>query len=198
MRPDRISLKFFVNDPAAVDFDAFIPLFHDWIQNNKVEGLLIDVADYKHVPNGPGIMLIGHESDYSMDNAEGRPGLMYTRKREMPDDLADVLRLTFRLALTACKILEAEPRVNGKITFSTAHADLIFFDRLHTPNNAETFEAVHSTIATILKEVYSAEAQIERAQNDPREPLTIKISAPETPLATLVGRLEANGAKSAV
>ena len=82
MISQRISVKFFVSEPDAVHLPAFIPVFHRWIQDHAVEGLLIDVADYKHVPEGPGILLIGHEGDYSIDMAKGRPGLLYSRKRE--------------------------------------------------------------------------------------------------------------------
>jgi len=197
MIPDRISVKYFVTDPAAVDFDAFVPLFHDWIQKNKVEGLLIDVADYKHVPNGPGMMLIGHEGDYSMDNAEGRPGLMYTRKRQRPDDLVDLLRLIFRLDLSAAQVLESEPAVQGKIKISTAEAEVIFFDRLHTPNNADTFEAVRGTLESVLQEIYGTAAQVALVPTDPRQPLTLKITASEIPLASLIERLPASTTSAA-
>ena len=80
--PQRIKVKYFVQEPAAVDLPAFIPVFHHWIQEHRVEGLLIDVADYKHMQNGPGIVLIGHEADYALDLAGGRPGLIYDRKRQ--------------------------------------------------------------------------------------------------------------------
>ena len=33
-------------------------------------------------PTGPGIMLIGHEADRSLDFGEGRPGVVYQRKRD--------------------------------------------------------------------------------------------------------------------
>jgi len=36
-----------------------------------VPGLLIDVADYAHVPDGPGVILIGHDVDYGIMNRHG-------------------------------------------------------------------------------------------------------------------------------
>ena len=100
MIPNHIKVKFFVEAPNAVDLPAFIPLFHRWIQKKTVEGLLIDVADYQHVPEGPGILLMGHEGNYAMDMANGRPGLLYSRKREWGDDktLQQRLHTVFRLA----------------------------------------------------------------------------------------------------
>ena len=35
--------------------------------------MLIDVADYRHVPAGPGVLLIGHEANYSLDNRREPP-----------------------------------------------------------------------------------------------------------------------------
>ncbi|MBY0396577.1 MAG: hypothetical protein K2X91_08940, partial [Thermoleophilia bacterium] len=77
----RIGVKLYAEDPAAVRPDRFIPVFHGWIQRGAVPGLLIDVADYAHVPQGPGVMLIGHEADHAIDLGEGRPGVLYQRKR---------------------------------------------------------------------------------------------------------------------
>ena len=67
MLPKRISVKLFTTDPEAeVDLHKYIRVFHEFIKEKKVEGLLIDVADYSHVPEGPGIVLIGHDVDYSL------------------------------------------------------------------------------------------------------------------------------------
>src|SRR5205807_2486817 len=66
------------------DLDPVIPIFHSWIQNQPFGELLIDVADYRHVHHGPGIVLIGHEADYSLDQTDGRLGLRYNRKAPLP------------------------------------------------------------------------------------------------------------------
>jgi len=76
--PHRIKIKYFVQEPENVDLPAFVPLFHRWIQNQSGDDLLIDVADYKHVPNGPGVLLMGHQADYALDMSQGRPGLIYS------------------------------------------------------------------------------------------------------------------------
>ncbi len=198
MIPNRVSVKYFVTDPGVVDLDAFIPVYHNWIQKHAVEGLLIDVADYKHVRQGPGIILIGHEGDYGMDLAEGRPGLMYTRKRQIPNDLGELLRLTFRLALTASKLLASEPAFKSKLKFSTAEAEVVFQDRLRVPNRPETFDEIRETLQTVVNEIYGdTGAKLERVQNDPRQCLTVKIVAPEAPITSLVERLEVSRAATA-
>ena len=64
----RIVVKFHLDDGSPVELDKVIPVFHRWIQTGAVEGLLIDVADYSHVPQGPGVMLIAHEGNYALEN----------------------------------------------------------------------------------------------------------------------------------
>ena len=72
--------------------DDFIPVFHRWIQKQTVSGhLLIDVHDYSHIHQGPGILLVGHEGNFSIDLADGTawPLLLPQTTGRQP---ADVLR----------------------------------------------------------------------------------------------------------
>ena len=60
MNVQHVNVKIFAEDPA-IELDGAIPVFHRWIQRNVCEELLIDVADYRHVPAGPGVLLVGHD-----------------------------------------------------------------------------------------------------------------------------------------
>ena len=68
----HVRVKIFARE--SVDLGAAIPVFHRWIQDRVCPEMLIDVADYRHVPNGPGVVLMGHEASYSLDNTKGRLG----------------------------------------------------------------------------------------------------------------------------
>ena len=59
-------------------------MFHDWIQNQRLDELLIDVVDYRHVHDGPGVILIAHDAHYAFDTSEGRLGLLYSRRPRDP------------------------------------------------------------------------------------------------------------------
>src|SRR3954465_5689913 len=69
MIPLRTQVKFFlttaegVANADGIDLAAFAPVFQRWIQQKSVEGQFVDVADYRHVFEGPSIVLIGHDSD---------------------------------------------------------------------------------------------------------------------------------------
>jgi hypothetical protein len=50
----KINIKFFVAEPNRVSMDSFVDVFHSWIQAS--DGEYYDIADYGHVPAGPGIV----------------------------------------------------------------------------------------------------------------------------------------------
>src|SRR4029077_10076795 len=67
MELQHVNVKLIVRTPEEVDLEPLIPIFHGWIQGRVCDELLLDIADYRHVPAGPGVVLIGHEADYSVD-----------------------------------------------------------------------------------------------------------------------------------
>src|SRR5262249_35071111 len=105
MLPGKIQVKFYFRDSSNLELDAFVPVFQRWIREHVLSDLLVDVASYSHVRHGPGVVLIGDACDYSIDEQDGRRGLLFNRKRHAPArQLADA----FFRALTACKLLEQE------------------------------------------------------------------------------------------
>ena len=111
-----------VHSPSAVEPGAFIPVFHRWIQERRVEGLAIDVADYRHVPEGPGVLLVGHEADYVLDLAEGPPGLLYSRKRGTGGPLETRLRTSIHAALVRVVLSEREAAINDVCMYCAGRA----------------------------------------------------------------------------
>jgi len=171
MELHRIGVKFFVADPAAVQLEAFIPIFHGWIQKQALAAhLLIDVHDYSHVHNGPGILLVAHEGNFSIDMSDGRPGLMYYRKT--PTTLSPVEHFTtvLRSALQACRLLEKDARLR----FNFDEFVVVANDRLNAPNTDRTFADLEPAISSALKQVFeSAPFVLTRSSIDPKERLTV-------------------------
>ena len=57
----EFAIKFFAVDSVELAPRDFIPIFHEWIKSRRLEDeVMIDVADYSHVPDGPGVILVGH------------------------------------------------------------------------------------------------------------------------------------------
>ena len=120
---------------SEVDVSGAIAVFHRWIQEQDFPGLLIDVADYQHVPNGPGIMLVAHDAIYSLDQHGGRLGLLYNRRTKLEEFPAVVLRQAFRATLEVCRKLESEPEFLGALEFECQSCEVVINDRALAPNN---------------------------------------------------------------
>jgi hypothetical protein len=187
----KIVVKFFAAGAPAVPLETYIPVFHRWIQKGSVEGLLLDVADYGHLPQSPGIVLVAHEADYMMDASEGPLGLLYNRKGPGAGSLSDRIKAAFKAALGACVKLEQEPELQGKLKFSAGQALFIANDRLLAPNREESFQELRPDLALALQAVYGgAPLEIARDTRDPRTRLTVSIrSAQPTEAAALLARL---------
>jgi hypothetical protein len=179
MVPKRIAVKFFADpDPGdGLDLAPAIGLFHRLIQSKGVEGLLVDVADYAHVPEGPGVVLIGHDVDYGIDRTAGRTGLLITRKHYAGLTLADVLRDTLRKGLLAMSAIEKDGALS--LRFAPGAFTLRLLDRLASPNDAAAFEAARQAVAPLLAEAFGGAAhEVTRAgAEDPRKPLTLAVRA---------------------
>jgi hypothetical protein len=145
----RIGIKLFLDPSIKVDLDAVIPVFHKWIQEQQLPGhLLIDVADYSHVHNGPGVVLVAHEANLSIDQADGRPGLYYQTKRPQENTTFGQRVAGARAAAQAAA--ELASRDLG-YKFVTGEMLVRIADRLAAPNTAETFEAVRTDLTRALE-----------------------------------------------
>ena len=119
------------------DLELFIPVFHKWIQGNKISNhIMIDVADYKHISDGPGIMLIGHEGNFSIDMENGEAGLLYTRKQVLGEDVVENIQIITSILDHACKLLEMNDNLKGKIIFNNQYK-IISNDRYYFPAGKE-------------------------------------------------------------
>ena len=184
---EKFCVKFYVADPQGVELLDLIPVFHSWIQAQAVAGLLIDVADYIHVPDGPGIVLVGHEADYSLDRAEGPLGLLYNRKRLGQGSNTDRLCAGLRNALKACHLLEGQ----ASMRFDGHRFRFMGNDRLVTPNDDVTLDALRPDLDAVLALLYPGqEPVVRRDETDPRRRLTLEITTAEpVDVKTLLGRL---------
>jgi hypothetical protein len=150
MELQHINAKVYLADGSQVEPRRIIDVFHEWIRKGVFDELLIDVADYSHVPAGPGVMLIGHEADYSLDNAHNRPGLRYNRKSALTGDNEARFRQALLSALRACQLLESEFTGDDAPAFSRTHFDLFINDRALAPNTVETFAAAKPELEAVL------------------------------------------------
>ena len=175
MQAQQLSVKLFAADPGAVVMGAFAAIFHRWIQEKRIpHQLLIDVADYQHVPDGPGIVLIAHQAHYAIDGERGPLGLLYSVKRDPPGELADKLVEAFRDAVAAARALEEDPA--RPIRFRGDRVRLGVMSRNLAPNTGETFAAARPALEAFAARLYPGRPAAIAHLAAPREPFAVDIA----------------------
>jgi len=177
MQLQHVNVKLLVENPEEADFEPLIPVFHGWIENQNGDELLIDVADYAHVPAGPGVVLIGHEGNYSVDNTGNRLGVRYNRKAIVDGSNQDCLTQAARAALMAFQRLELEPRLGGKFRFNGQDIEIFINDRLVAPNNAAMREAFDADLHLFSRKLFRGMEYSISYGTDPRSLFTAFVKA---------------------
>ena len=157
--------------------EAMVPVFHRWIQERARPELLIDIADYRHVPDGPGVMLIGHQADYSLDHGNGQWGVRYNRKAVLQGSNRDRLQQSLRSALEACRILEQEERLQGRVRFNGRQIVLTVNDRLLAPNTPEMRAAVRAELEPFIQKLLAGASHEIAFDEEPRKLLTLTVTS---------------------
>lgn len=188
MIAQQISVKVFARE-AAVDLSAFIPIFHRWIQEGRMpDHLLIDVADYAHVVDGPGVVLIGHEAHIGVDAERGPVGVIYNRKRDEPGELEPKLVEAARWALTAALALEQDPA--QVIHFRGEKLRVAIMSRRFGAADEATWAAARPAVEALAKRLWPGAAVTYAPRLDPRDPFAVDIEAPgSVGVADLLSRL---------
>ena len=184
----KIGVKFFLADSAKVEPLTLIPVFHRWIQDQSVDGLLVDVADYSHLHHGPGIMLIAHEGDYSFDMAGGRPGLVYRRKQPLEGSFEERLVTLCRIGLQACLLLESDNEA-GTPGFRGDEISLVANDRLAAPNGEETLAQLAPGLRGLATRLFGEGEHSVTASPVSEEPFSAILSADENGDVSSVSRI---------
>jgi len=158
MQANKIHVKIYASKAPATD--KLVPTFHRWIRDKVLDELAIDVADYEHVHEGPGVVLVGHAFDYYWDLGEGRPGLVYSRKRNAP---APDARLSdaVRRVLVGARLLEQDAELGA--AFRTDELLVRLPDRLNAPASDGVYAAFQAELAPLAEKLFAgAKISIER------------------------------------
>lgn len=174
----KIAVKVFAAPANEIPLTDFIDIFHGWIQAS--DGVYHDVADYSHMQEGAGIVLVAKDANVSIDETGNRRGLLYNQKAHLNGSNHEKIRKVFHSAFENCLRLEGEPSLQGKLKFS--RDELVFFinDRLVAPNTNETFEALKPDLEGAVRDLvgdtsFTLEHNPDRRQ---RFSVTVRASKP--------------------
>jgi hypothetical protein len=188
MEFQHFTVKVFVESPVGgVNLETFIQIFHGWIQDSRLDELLIDVADYRHLSEGPGVVLVAHEADYSMDGNGGRLGLLYRCKVGQQGSNLDRLEKATVSALAACDLLEKESSFAGELKFNRQELEISVNDRALAPNTEETFSIFKPELEEFLgKLCVDGQFSVSYQQGDPRGLFRVRVDSKKSFLAVSV------------
>ena len=183
----QIDIKVFAEDASDVKAAEFIAVFQRWIRDHTIPGILIDVADYSHIHNGAGVILVGHERNLSIDYVDGRMGLLVHYKRPAEETLEKRIEAAIKFAFNACTLLEEEGEFKARLKFSRTDFRFLASDRLHAPNSDEAYAQVAPILEAATKSASGGDAALTRVNDDPDERLAIDVTASAGVKAEAIG-----------
>jgi hypothetical protein len=142
------------------------------------------------VPDGPGVILIGHDWDRSVDQDLGRTGVLSIAKRDQEGDLATRVRAVVADALRTAAALADPAWAGGPAAIRTDGVEVTILDRVAAPNTDEAHAALDAVVTDALAPL-GALAQVERV-GDERRPFRVRVALPGADgagPAELAGRL---------
>lgn len=177
MNLQHVNIKLFLDGELSIDLEPVIYLFHRWVAEQSMEELLIDVADYRHVPQGPSVLLVGLEADYIFDNTGGRYGLVYNRKAPLDGSNEERFLQALRSAAHAAALLETE--------FSPLKFDRRSFlwsirDRALAPQTAATVAACEPLLTGFVRNTLGLSDCQVTFDRDPRRLVSAEVTLPES------------------
>ena len=150
----KFGIKLYLTTNGSFDSKDFIPVFHNWIQDKVVDDhLLIDVADYSHIPDGPGVMLIAHEGHFSLDQENYQSGIMYMRKTEIEGDFIQRFNKVLTTTIEAANRL-TKNNINKDVDFIHNSFRFIANDRRVAENTHENQKLYQDKVQKALSELY--------------------------------------------
>jgi len=185
----HVNVKLFLRNAEGLKTGDYTGVFNGWIQARAPGELLVDVADYGHVHHGPGLVLIGHAANYSLDESGGRLGLLYNRKARVDGSNQDRLRQAVVAALRAAQKLEREQGFQ----FDGDELQITANDRRLAPNTPDTFAALKPDFVRLVNLLYGGAAySLANTSRDPRERFSVSATtAAGFDVTALLGHLEA-------
>jgi len=156
----------------AVDL---IPVFHRWIQEGALEGLLIDVVDYSHVPGGPGVLLVGDEGYLGVAAIDNKVRLSYSRRRPGAELASERLVGDLRRLVNAQRLLATEDSFDVGLVFDWHRLRVCALDRLKAPNDDVARRDFEEMLGEALAPTLGP-LEFESGASDPRVSLELTIS----------------------
>lgn len=177
----RIELKMLVDGPAQPDLDWLLAVFDRWRKQDDAPSEWVDLADYAHMPKGPGVMMAGKRENFGVNLIDPGPGVFFTGKKDYAGSTADRFVEAFRRCLTLAGTLLAEPEYPAALPPKTGDWLVVVNDRLDFPNNAEVDAEIRPGLEAALGRIFGEGAFTLTRDEDPSHRLGYRLRAASAP-----------------
>ncbi|MBI3933794.1 MAG: hypothetical protein HY316_03825 [Acidobacteria bacterium] len=162
----RIHIKILTDAPADLKLGPFIEIFGRWRMEKDHQAGWVDLADYAHVPRGMGIVLVGFRANFSFDMSDPAPGILYAAKKGLTGTHAERIVSVLKSCFELSQRLIAEKEFPPGVRLRTGALEILFPDRLVTPNTKETDAELRPAVEAALTQLYRANGATLTAPED--------------------------------
>lgn len=167
MNLQKINVKMFTDSGERIRLEPFLDVFARWREDHSHAAAWIDLADYAHVPQGPGVMLIGRRGNLAFDLADPGPGILYANKQDLSGGPAERIRETFRRGLALITALTGEPDYPAELKPRPGFWEVTFNDRLEAPHSAATDGVLAPAVREVAGQLFGTDGSRLIPQPDP-------------------------------
>ncbi len=146
----RIDVKLLLDCPPDPDLDQFLVIFDRWRKADDHPADWVDLADYAHMPGGPGILIAGKRDTFSVNLNPPGPGLLTSVRSGLEGSLEDRFREALRRAREFNAGVMAEPEFPAEFSVREGAWEIYVNDRLGFPNTDPTDRLVRPAVAAAL------------------------------------------------
>lgn len=146
----RIDVKLLLATPPHPNIDVFLEIFNRWRQREDHPCDWVDLADYAHMPAGPGILIAGKRDTFSINLNPPGPGLLTSTHAGLEGPLEDRFREAFRRARELSRSVLSEPEFPVEFSVSDEGWEIYVNDRLTFPNSDASDAVIRPALASAL------------------------------------------------
>ena len=146
----RIDVKQLLKGPAVPEIDSLLVIFDRWRKVTDHPSDWVDLADYAHMPQGPGILIAGKRDTFSLNLNPPGPGLLTSVRNGLVGSLEERFREAFRRAGELNDAVLAEPEFPADLSPIEGAWEVFANDRLLCPSTSEMDAVVRPQLASAL------------------------------------------------
>lgn len=186
----RIDLKVMARAPEPPPLDPILTVFDRWRREEDAPSDWVDLADYAHMPQGPGVMMAGKREHFVVDTNEPGLGVMVQTRKDLDGAVEERFLEAFRRHLTLAVRLVGEPEWPQAIQVESGKWLVAVNDRLHFPNDDETDADLKTGLVAALDRLFGEGAYTLSRDDNPRRRYGYVVEASSAPdLGELLQRL---------